>query len=77
MEIARPPAIEWSMDVNIEQDNGGKLVANVKIQDAVVCPADKANTLDPNKLIRHGDLILEPLNAAETHVGKAIIWVSF
>ena len=65
------------MDVNIEQDNGGRLVANVKIQDAVVCPADRASILDPNKLIRHGDLILEPLHATEMHVGRAKIWMSF
>ena len=64
------------MDVDIEQDNGGRLVANVKMQDAVVCPADRARALDPNKLIRHGDLILEPLNATETTVGRAIIWMS-
>ena len=63
------------MDVNVETDNRARFVNNVKIQNAVVFVANKAIALYSHKLIRHGDLMLEPLNPTAT--AKDIFWMTF
>ena len=63
------------MDVNVETDNRARFVKNVEIQNAVVPVANRAIALDSNKLIRHGDLMLEPLNP--TDMAKDIFWMTF
>ena len=58
------------MDVDVENDKRGRVVANVEPQNAVPPLANRAMPFDSNKLICHRATLLEPVNPTTRKAGK-------